>query len=238
MTADRPAEWRILLLCGIMTPWDVLSVTAFFHLIQIMKTSFKNTLIAATVTILSTFSAIAAVNVGQPAPDFTLTDTLGRARSLSEFKGKVIVLEWVNPSCPFVIKHYGSGNMQKLQKTYSARGVVWLSINSGAPGKEGSCTPDQACAWVAKEGAAPTALLPDPTGKVGHLYGASNTPHLFIIGQNGNVVYEGAIDSIRSARQDDVPKATNYVAKALDEILAGKSVSKSQTTPYGCSVKY
>ena len=206
--------------------------------LSIMNSLLRNFCTATAMLGLATVSALAAATVGAMAPDFSLTDSQGRTRTLSEFKGHVIVLEWTNPECPFVIKHYGSGNMPRLQKTYDAKGVVWLSINSGAPGSEGAYAPAAANAWLAREGAAPTALLLDPTGKVGHLYGATNTPHMFVINPAGVLVYSGAIDSIRSADPGDIARATNYVAAALDAVLAGKAVEKSRTTPYGCSVKY
>jgi hypothetical protein len=194
--------------------------------------------IATAMMAVAAVSAFATAPVGQTAPDFSLTDTRGKTRTLSEFKGRVVVLEWVNPECPFVVKHYDSGNMPRLQKTYAAKGVVWLSVNSGAPGNEGAYSPADSNAWLAREGAAPTALLLDPTGKVGHLYGATNTPDMFVINREGVLVYAGAIDSIRSANPGDIARATNYVAAALDNVLDGRAVTKSRTTPYGCSVKY
>lgn len=181
----------------------------------------------------------AAVVIDQPAPDFTLTDIDGHARKLSDYKGKIVVLEWHNPECPIVHKHYDSGNIPNLQRTAVAEGVVWLLINSGAPGKEGSdYSADQIKAWLKERGSQPTAYLRDPSGSVGHLYAAKTTPHLFIINQSGVLVYDGAIDSIRSAKQSDIPKAENYVSEALAAVESGKPVSKAATQPYGCAVHY
>jgi len=176
--------------------------------------------------------------VGQPAPDFTLPDANGQSQSLSQHKGKYVVLEWFNNECPFVKKHYGSGNMQGLQAAYTAKGVVWLTIASSAPGKQGYMTPEQAQTVIRDRQASQTALLLDPDGAVGHLYGAKTTPHLFVIGPDGTLLYAGAIDDKPSYDQADIPGATNYVAQTLDEAMAGRPVSVSQTTSYGCSVKY
>lgn len=182
--------------------------------------------------------ARAGVAVGQPAPAFTLTDSSGESRSLSDFAGSWVVLEWVNPDCPFVRKHYDSGNIQRLQATYAAQDVVWLSVNSSAPGKQGHLTPESAQAFLAQRQAAPTALLLDSDGAVGRLYGAKTTPHMFIINPEGIVAYNGAIDDRPSVDPDDVDGATNYVMQALAEAQAGQPVSVSSTQPYGCSVKY
>ena len=176
--------------------------------------------------------------VGTAAPDFSLTDSNGKAHSLSQYKGKYVVLEWFNPECPFVKKHYGSDNMQNLQQEYTGKGVVWLTIDSNAPGTEGNLTPEQAqkvmASWKTKQ----TALLLDPESNVAKLYGAKNTPDMVVISPEGKIVYEGAIDSKASPNPADIPSSTNYVKAALDESLAGKTVSKPTTKPYGCSVKY
>src|SRR5438105_7094456 len=176
--------------------------------------------------------------VGSAAPDFSAPDTNGKTRSLSEYKGKYVVLEWFNPECPFVKKHYGGGNMQKLQEDYTSKGVVWLTIDSNAPGTEGNLTPEQAQkvanAWKTKQ----TALLLDPEGKAGRAYGSKNTPNMVIINPEGKIVYEGAIDSKATPNPGDIPSSTNYVKVALDESLSGKPVSNPTTKPYGCSVKY
>jgi peroxiredoxin len=176
--------------------------------------------------------------VGSAAPDFSLTDAKGKTHSLSEYKGKYVVLEWFNPECPFVKKHYGSDNMQKLQDEYTGRGVVWLTIDSNAPGTQGNLTPEEAekvtTAWKTHQ----TALLLDPEGKAGRAYGAKNTPDMVIINPEGKIAYEGAIDSKATPNPADIPSSTNYVKAALDESLAGKPVTKPQTKPYGCHVTY
>ena len=182
--------------------------------------------------------AAADATVGQAAPDFTLTDTNGKSHSLGSFKGKWVVLEWHNPDCPFVVKHYDSQNMQKLQKEATGKGVVWLQVNSGAAGKEGVYPAAKLNDLMKQKGSAATAYLLDPSGQAGKSYGAKTTPHMFVINPQGQVVYAGAIDSIKSAKQDDIPKATNYVRAALESGMAGKPVEVSTSAPYGCSVKY
>lgn len=183
-------------------------------------------------------NTFAQVESGKAAPDFTLKDSNGNDVSLSQYQGKFVVLEWLNYDCPFVRKHYGSGNMQRLQKTYRDKGVTWLSVMSSAPEQEGYYTGDEANKLnVEKKGAA-TAILLDPTGQVGKLYGAQTTPHMFIIDPKGILVYQGAIDDTRSTNPDDVAQAKNYVSAALDEAMAGKPVSVPSTKSYGCSVKY
>src|SRR5207248_2072382 len=176
--------------------------------------------------------------VGTNAPDFSLTDSKGKTQSVSQYKGKYVVLEWFNPECPFVKKHYGSGNMQKLQEEFTGKGVVWLSIDSSAPGLEGNLTAEQANAKMTEWKTKQTALVLDPDGKAGRSYGAKNTPHMFVINPEGKIVYEGAIDSKPSANPSDIANSTNYVKIALEESLAGKTVSNANTKPYGCSVKY
>jgi peroxiredoxin len=179
-----------------------------------------------------------AVQVGTPAPDFTATDTHGQVHSLSEYKGKFVVLEWHNRECPFTRKHYESGNMQKLQREWTSRGVIWFTVISSAPGQQGYVTADEENAYVERMKAAPTAVLLDPTGKLGHLYGAKTTPHMFVINPDGILIYDGAIDNKPTTDLDDIPGARNYVSEALEEAMAGKSVSVPTTRPYGCSVKY
>jgi peroxiredoxin len=193
------------------------------------------TLISLTAT---TLIAADSPPVGGAAPDFSLPDAAGKAHSLSEYKGKYVVLEWFNPECPFVKKHYGSGNMQKLQSEYTGKGVVWLSIDSSAPGLEGSLTGEQAQKVMKDWNTKQTALLLDPEGKAGRVYNARNTPHMFVINPEGKIVYEGAIDSKATPNPADIPSSTNYVKAALDESMSGKSVSNSNTRPYGCSIKY
>lgn len=187
---------------------------------------------------LAPLAQASEAQVDKPAPDFTLPDSNGKSHSLSDYKGKIVVLEWLNHGCPFVKKHYNSGQMQKLQKTYAKKGVIWLSIISSAPGKQGYSTPEQANEQIKEKKAAPTALLLDPDGNVGKLYGAKTTPHMYIITSDGVLVYNGAIDDIRSSKVEDIAKAKNYVQIGLDEALAGKEVSTKTSVPYGCSVKY
>jgi peroxiredoxin len=200
----------------------------------------KTKLIAILLTLAASTALFAADSpaVGTNAPDFSVTDSKGKTQSVSQYKGKYVVLEWFNPECPFVKKHYGAGNMQKLQEEFTGKGVVWLSIDSSAPGKEGHLTTEEAnqkmTEWKTKQ----TALLLDPDGKAGQTYGAKNTPHMFIINPEGKIVYEGAIDSKASANPNDISGATNYVKVALEESLGGKPVTTANTKPYGCSVKY
>jgi len=177
-------------------------------------------------------------SIGAPAPDFQCTDSNGRTRSLAEFKGKAVVLEWTNRECPFVRKHYDAGNMQALQEKYTGEGVVWLSVVSSAPGNQGYVTADEANRHLESSSAAPTAVLLDADGKVGRLYGAQTTPHMFVVDAGGNLAYAGAIDDKASTSSADIPKSTNLVAAALDALKAGKPVPTPSTKAYGCSVKY
>lgn len=184
-------------------------------------------------------AALAAPEVGKPAPDFKLTDLQGRHHTLASFAGKTVVLEWVNPECPFVVKHYDkSGNLPATQKAATADGVVWVSINSAAPGKQGDFDQAAVEAWMKRVGATPTAYCRDPEGTVGKAYDARTTPHLFVIDPQGVLVYAGGIDDIRSANPDDIAKATNYVKAALADLKAGREVQVKTSRPYGCSVKY
>ncbi len=183
-------------------------------------------------------SARAEVATGQPAPAFTLTDVAGTSHNLSDFKGKFVVLEWVNHGCPFVVKHYSVGNMQKLQSEFTAREVVWLSICSSAEGKQGYYPAGDWAKLNEEKGGKATAILLDANGQVGKLYGAKTTPHLFVINPEGTVIYQGAIDDKPSTQSSDIPESVNYVKAALDEALAGKPVTTGQTKPYGCGVKY
>ena len=185
-----------------------------------------------------TLPASAAVEPGQEAPEFTLTDSKGTSHKLSDFRGKFVVLEWLNHECPFVKKHYSGGDMQKLQKEYTAKGVVWLSIISSAPGKPGHRSGPQAEADTADKKASPTAVLLDPSGEVGKKYDAKTTPEMFVLDKEGKIIYAGAIDSIKSTDSADIAKAENHVRQALDAALAGKAIPTPQTKPYGCSVKY
>jgi peroxiredoxin len=180
----------------------------------------------------------AGVLVGKPAPKFSLTDTTGKKWNSEDLKGKIVVLEWFNHGCPFVKKHYDSGNMQKLQKEYTAKGVTWLSINSSAKGKQGNATNAEHDKAVKEKNAAPTALLVDEDGTVGNAYFAKTTPDMYVINKKGIVVYAGAIDDKNGTEQSEIASAKNYVKAALDELLAGKTVTVAETKPYGCSVKY
>jgi hypothetical protein len=195
------------------------------------------TLSIASLLALTPF-ARAGVETGKAAPDFTLTDSQGKSHKLSDFKGKYVVLEWVNFGCPFVKKHYDSKNMQGLQKDYTGKDVVWLSICSSAPGKQGHMDAAKINDAVKEAGAAMTAYLIDEKGETGRLYGARTTPHMFIVNPEGNLIYAGGIDDIKSADPADTAKAKNFVKAALDEALAGKPVSTPTFKEYGCSVKY
>jgi len=200
----------------------------------------KTKLILTAITTLTTGALYASdvPPVGSAAPDFSAPDASGKTQSLSEYKGKYVVLEWFNPECPFVKKHYGSDNMQKLQAEYTGKGVVWLTVDSNAPGTEGNINAEQAQKIMKQWNTRQTALLLDPESKIAKLYGAKNTPNMVIISPEGKIVYEGAIDSKATPNPADIPSSTNYVKNALDESLAGKPVSNAQTKPYGCSVKY
>ena len=195
-------------------------------------------MIAAFALIACFPSAHAEVEIGKPAPNFTGTDTNGTSHQLSDFKGKTVVLEWSNHECPFVVKHYESGNMQKLQKEATSDEVVWLTIVSSAEGKQGNTTPDEAKKIMAEQGVHSTARILDPSGEIGKLYGAKTTPHMFIVDKDGNLAYEGAIDSDSSFKQEAIADATNYVSAALGDLKSGESVKMASTKPYGCSVKY
>ncbi|GAA0727996.1 redoxin domain-containing protein [Sphingomonas japonica] len=175
---------------------------------------------------------------GQKAGNFKLTDVDGRTVALSDFAGKTVVLEWHNPGCPFVQKHYGGGNMQKTQAAARAQGAVWLTINSGAPGKQGHMSGAEAKALMAEQKAEPTRYLLDPRGVVGKGYAAKTTPHLYVIDGRGTLVYQGGIDDKPTADQADIAGARNHVLAALGEMRAGKPISVAETRPYGCSVKY
>ena len=182
--------------------------------------------------------ALAQAVVGQPAPAFAATDTAGRSVKLSDFKGRHVVLEWLNPGCPYVQKHYGAGNMQATQKAAADQGVVWLAVNTTARDHADYQPPTQLAAWMKGQKAAATTTLMDSDGTVGRAYGARTTPHLYVINAAGTLVYAGAIDSKPSANPADIPSSTNHVKAALAESLAGKPVALASTRPYGCSVKY
>lgn len=193
---------------------------------------------ALALSVLLANRALAAPTVGAPAPEFSAKDLDGKDVKLSGLKGKFVVLEWHNQSCPFVVKHYDSGNMQKVQKELTGQGVVWLTVISSAPGKQGYVTPEQGKKYLADKSAAPSNVLLDPEGTLGALYGAKTTPHMFIIDDKGTLVYAGAIDDKSGTSQSEVATAKNYVVAAYGEAKDGKPVTTSSTAPYGCSVKY
>ena len=203
-----------------------------------MKTTLITAAMVATLSFTALAGAAQASTVGQPAPAFTLTDSNGKTHNLADFKGKTVVLEWTNAECPFVKKHYGAGNMQKQQADATGKDVIWLSINSSAPGLQGHVDGSKANAIRTEVGAKQSAYLLDASGDVGRAYGAKTTPHMYVIDGNGVLRYNGAIDSIASTDQADIPKATQYVSQALTELAAGKPISVSTSKPYGCSVKY
>lgn len=192
--------------------------------------------LASTIWLAST--AAWAVEPGSTAPDFTAQDTFGRAHTLSQYKGQYVVIEWHNRECPFTRKHYESGNMQHLQQEWTAKGVIWFTVISSAPGQEGYMTADQENAYIQQMKASPTAVLLDPSGQLGHLYGAKTTPHMFIISPAGALIYEGGIDDKATTDLADIATARNYVSQALTESMASAPVSTPVSRPYGCSVKY
>lgn len=197
-----------------------------------MKTLF------AALILSTALSSAHALTTGQPAPDFALPDLQDKTLKLSDYAGKYVVLEWVNPDCPFVKKHYNSANMPTLQKEAGAKNVVWLAINSTHPGHSEFKTPADMKGWMASKNASPKTVLFDHDGATGKAYGAKTTPHMFVIDPAGKLIYAGGIDDKRSANPADIPGAKNYVKAALGELLAGKAVSTPTATPYGCSIKY
>ena len=198
----------------------------------------RSVLLGSAAAVLAPAAAFAAADLGKPAPAFSATDSSGKSWSLAELKGKVVVLETTNHDCPYVRKHYNSTNMQTQQREAAAKGVVWLTVASSATGEEGFVTAAQANELTQKRSAAPAAFLLDPKSRIARAYGATVTPHMYIVDASGVLVYKGGIDSIPSSSQSDIPKAKQYVRVALDEVLAGKPVSDASTRPYGCSLKY
>jgi peroxiredoxin len=181
---------------------------------------------------------LAAAKAGNPAPDFTATGSDGKTYRLADDKGKFVVLEWHNQGCPYTDKHYRSGNMQRLQKEWTGKGVAWFTVISSAPGAQGYVNAADENAYMARMKAAPTAALLDSTGQVGHLYEAKTTPHMIVINPQGTVIYDGAIDDHPTPDVADIPASKNYVSQALTEAISGKPVATAVTRPYGCSVKY
>lgn len=200
-----------------------------------MKSLILSSLFALS---LNSSLALAAAEPGKPAPAFEVKDATGKTQKLADFGGKWVVLEWFNKDCPYVKKHYGSGNMQNLQKTYMAKGVTWLTVNSSAKGKQGYAEGPEALAIAKERNATPTAVLLDADGTVGQAYGAKTTPHMFIIDPKGNIAYAGAIDDNDSADPKVIANSKNLVAAALDAGLSGKKIEATSSRPYGCSVKY
>src|SRR3984957_7192496 len=193
---------------------------------------------AVFTSLIRAIPAVAAPQIGQPAPDFTATDSQGTSHSLSQMRGKIVVLEWTNADCPNTRKHYPSGNMQSVQTLARENGVIWLSVISSAPGKQGYVDGPAADALTQSRGAAPTAVLLDPTGTLGRLYGAKTTPHMFVIDKNGALQYMGGIDSIATADVGDIRNAEPYLKEAMLAVVQGSPVAHPVTRPYGCSVKY
>lgn len=194
--------------------------------------------LAASLPLFAGTAAHAAAEIGQPAPAFTAQGADGKSVSLASFKGKTVVLEWTNHECPFVVKHYESGNIPQLQKEFTAKGVVWLQVISSAPDKQGHVDGPSAIKINGFRNATPSGVVLDPDGKIGKTYGAQTTPHLFIVDPAGQLVYKGGIDSIASSKKDDLANAENYVKTALAELSAGKKIANPNTKPYGCSIKY
>ncbi len=198
----------------------------------------RTVLLAGGAAALMPAGAWASPDLGKPAPLFTGTDSDGKVWSLADLKGKVVVLETTNHQCPYVAKHYRAANMQAQQREATARGVIWLTVAASAPGEQGYVEAAQANDLTKSRNAAPTAVILDPQSKIARAYGATVTPHMYIIDAAGKLVYKGGIDSIPSADTADIPKATQYVRVALDEVLSGKQVAQASTRPYGCTLKY
>jgi peroxiredoxin len=194
--------------------------------------------VTAIAGLIMTATADAAPQIGKVAPDFSAVDSNGKTVKLSDFKGRIVVLEWTNDGCPYVHKHYSSNNMQSLQKDETAKGIVWLTVISSAPGEQGYVTGPEANELTKSRGAAPTAVLLDPDGKVGRLYDARTTPHMFVVSAEGTLVYMGGIDNKPTANTADIKTAKNYVRAAIDSVMAGRPVEEAVTRPYGCSVKF
>ena len=198
----------------------------------------KQFLMLCAVVIAAPMLAFANVEIGKVAPDFTAKDTKGETVTLSALKDDLVVLEWTNHDCPFVKKFYSQGDMQAIQKDYTAKGVKWVRIISSAPGKQGHVSDQEANEIATKKGAMATHTIRDESGEIGRLFGAKTTPHMFVIDKAGKLAYMGAMDDERSASADDIKDATPHLANALDDLLAGTAVQVASSQPYGCSVKY
>jgi len=199
---------------------------------------FLGLLVLCGITLNVNAQTQGAAEIGKPAPDFQLRDVNGKIHNLQDYRGKTVVLEWINFDCPFVVKHYSSNNMQNLQQEYVEKGVIWLAVCSSAPGKQGHFEKGEILKRISDSKAKMSAYLIDEDGVTGKLYGAKTTPHMYIINNYGNLVYQGAIDDIKSTDVEDIKKSKNYVKNALDLLLNGREAVTSTTTPYGCSVKY
>lgn len=200
------------------------------------RASFLVLMVAAA--LMSLPLLISAAKVGEPAPNFTAKGSDGKTYSLADYRGKYVVLEWHNNGCPYTRKHYESGNMQRLQKEWTAKGVIWFTVISSAPGTQGYMTADQENAYMAKMHATPTAALLDAEGSLGHMYDAKTTPQMVVVSPTGNIIYDGAIDDHPTPDQNDIASSKNYVESALEAATSGKPVEMATTRPYGCSVKY
>jgi peroxiredoxin len=211
-------------------------MTKFAHG-RLLQTTSAATVFAAAILVGAT-SVLAAPKVGAPAPDFTVTDTAGKTQKLSDYRGKTVVLEWSNHLCPYVEKHYSSGNMQKLQKDATGKGVVWLTVLSSANGTQGNVDATGADKLTADRKAEPSAVLMDAEGTVGQAYDAKTTPHMFVIDDKGTLRYMGAIDDKPTTETADIAGAKNYVSEAITAVTSGQEVAETVTRPYGCSVKY
>lgn len=203
-----------------------------------MISRYRSLTLAIALAASTSFTDAQAARVGDQAPGFTGNDSNGKTETLSQFAGKYVVLEWHNHDCPYTRKHYESGNMQSLQKGWTAKGVVWLTIISSAPGEQGYVTSAQENAYMRKMGARPTAAILDPKGTIGHLYDAKTTPEIYVVSPNGKLIYEGAIDDHPTPDVSDVKISKNYLSAALTDAMEGRSVTITYTRPYGCSVKY
>ncbi len=200
--------------------------------------SFATTILISFLFLIAPSTGHTDTRIGAPAPLFVGEDALGNTHELKDYRGKIVVLEWTNPGCPYVVKHYETGNMQALQKQYTEQGIIWLTVNSSARNKQGNMSPEQAQSYLSEKGAAPSAYLIDSSGTIGKMYGAKTTPHMFIVNAAGELVYAGAIDDNSSSRHSSIEGAKNYVAEALDALLESKPIQTASTRAYGCSVKY
>jgi hypothetical protein len=204
----------------------------------LVEESMKRSVRSCFVAVLLLVSSASAAKVGESAPDFQATDSNGQMHKLSQYRGKFVVLEWHNNGCPYTRKHYDSGNMQRLQKDWTSKGVVWFTVISSAPGQQGYVTAQQENDYLKQTNASPSAALLDPQGQVGRLYSAKTTPHMFVISPQGVLIYDGAIDDKATTEPADIATAKNYLSQALEEAMANKPVSIPTSRPYGCSVKY